>query len=289
MAKTPSQWYDDIVAEKNNFTQLQALQPNIDDAQTLLSDCNSPSKVAQWRLWIWVCAVGAWIQEVMLEKYLALTITAASRQYGTLSWYPKIALEFQIGDPLVWLTDEQRYGYAIIDPAKQIVKKVAVLETNGQVRIKVANYVSNVITPLTPVELAAFDSYINDLRPAGINTAVISRNPDLLKLSLKVTYDPLLLKATGESLTTPGTYPVEDAIVNYLTQLDFGGVMLVNSLLDALQQVAGVVDPVLLSAEAKYGLLPYTAFTESYLSDAGYMIIDPLFPLNTSITYLPNV
>lgn len=289
MAKTPAQWYDDLIAEKNNFSQLSALQPSIDSSQTLLSDLTTKSRVAQWRLWVWIVAVGAWIIEVMQERYLAITIAAAARQYGTPSWYIKIAQEFQLGDPLVWIASEQRFGYSVIDLNKQIVKKVAVVETNGQVRIKVADYVSNAIVPLTPVQLAAFDGYVNALRPAGINTAVVSRPPDLLKLQLKVTYDPLVLSPSGESLTQAGVYPVEDAIIAYLSSLDFGGVMVVNSLIDAIQAVSGVVNPVLLSAEGRYGSLPYVAFTESYLSDAGYMTIDPLFPLASNITYLPNV
>lgn len=289
MAKSPSQWYDLFILEKNTFSQLNVLQPNSDSAQTLLNDLTTTSKVAQWRLWIWICAVSAWTFEMVMEFYLNLTIKAATRQYGTLSWYPKIAVEFQLGDPLVWLTDEQRFGYTVIDPVKQIVKKVAVIQTNGQVRIKVANFVSGVIVPLTSIELSAFDSYINDLRPAGINTAVISRTPDLLKVGVKVYYDPLVLKPNGESLTAPGIFPVEDAINSYLTTLDFGGLFRLNSLTDALQGVTGIIDPILQLSEARFGALPYATIVESYLSDAGYMIIDPAFPLNTSIIYVPNV
>ena len=53
MARTIGEIYDLLVAEKNNQPTLAALQPAIDDEQTLLSDLTSASKVAIWRLWLY--------------------------------------------------------------------------------------------------------------------------------------------------------------------------------------------------------------------------------------------
>ena len=152
-----------------------------------------------------------------------------------------------------------------------------------------ANYVGGVITPLTVPQLLAFDAYVNDLAPAGISTATISRTADLLKLYLKVYYDPLQIKANGESLSQPGVFPVQVAITNYLTTLEFGGVLVLTKLIDAIQAVDGVVNPIITSASARFGAIPYSPIVESYLADAGYMVIDSAFPLSTTITYVASV
>ncbi len=59
MARGVKEWYDFLITEKNTMSTLNNLQPNVDTAQDLLSEVNSPSKVADWRLYLWLVAVAA--------------------------------------------------------------------------------------------------------------------------------------------------------------------------------------------------------------------------------------
>jgi uncharacterized membrane protein len=276
------------MAEKNNQPTLAALQPVIDDEQTLLSDLTSASKVAIWRLWLYITAVAIYVHETLWDLFRAeVEEIAASAIPGTARWYRDQTLNFQYGDALQWINN--KWQYAVIDPTKRIIKRAAVVEIGGQVRVKVAKITGVNVVPLSTPELNAFDAYLNQIKFAGTNTAVISRLPDKLKVYYKVYYDPLVLSASGELLSNPGKYPVIDAITDYIANLPFNGDLVLTNLTDAVQSATGVVDPILQSAEATYGALPYSAIVELYNPDAGHMIIDPVFPLTSTITYVPNV
>jgi hypothetical protein len=59
---------------------------------------------------------------------------------------------------------------------------------------------------------------------------------------------------------------------------------------DSIQAVEGVSNVVINTCQAKYGSLAYSnillSTEQSYQSNAGYLTIDPAYPLATSITYL---
>lgn len=295
MARTFKEIYDSLIIEKQSQSTLNALQPNIDDSQTLLSDVTSPSKVADWRLWLCVVAAAMMVHEQLWDVAKSVLQDIADRAVaGTTRWYQEQCFKFQYGDPLQWINGT--YQYSPIDESKQIIKRAAVTEASGTVVIKVAKLNGTTVVPLdyptpSPVgaEYIAFKAYIHQIKYAGTATLIVSSDADLLKVGYKIYYDPLVLKANGESLAIPGTYPVEDAINTYITNLPFNGELQLSSLTDAVQAVAGVGDAVLLVAEYKYGANPYIAINDTYNSYAGYMNIDPMFPLNSLITYVPNV
>lgn len=289
MARTITTIYDSLIAEKNSNSVLSALQPSVDDAQTLLSDLTSTSKVARWRLMLWVVAFGIWIHEALWdETKKEIEQIAANVVPGTTRWYARIALQFQLGYQLLYLND--KFQYAQVDANAQIVKRAAAIDLNGQVLIKVAKIVSNQVTPLTTTELAAFEAYINQIKYAGVATIIVSRNADLLKLVANVYYDPQVLDANGQIINT-ASKPVEDAINAYVSGLPFNGELLLSKLVDAIQAAQGVKDVVIVSAHSKVGTGPYNPIAVSYTSDAGHMAIDPANPLTSTITYIadPNV
>jgi hypothetical protein len=288
MARTIEQIYAALVFEKINQPTLISLQPAIDDEQTLLSDLTTPSRVAVWRLWLFITAVAIYVHETLWDLFKAEVEEIASKAVaGTPRWYQEQCFKFQYGDTLQWI--DNKYQYSIIDPTKQIVKRAAVVEVGNQVRIKVAKLSGSAVVPLTSAELAAFDAYIHQIKFAGTNTATLSRVPDLLKVYFKIYYDPLVLTPTGALITDAGTFPAEAAIQNYIANLPFNGDLVLTNLVDAVQVAVGVVNPILLSAEAKYGALPYATIVEKYNPDAGHMAIDPAFLLSTTITYVPYV
>ncbi len=285
MARTIQEIYDVMIAEKQTMAELNALQPNIDSSQTLLTDLTSASRVAIWRLLFFVVAVAIWTNEKLFDELKAwIEVRLSEQRIGNLKWYQKKALEFQYGDALVIINDS--YQYTSINPSNQIVKLASVNEVGGQVLVKVANLSSGTPVPLSVPELQAFQNYLNKIKVAGVLVNALSRNADSLKIHYKIYYDPLVLTPTGELISNPGTFPVEDAINNYCKGLDFDGVFVTTLLTDKIQKAIGVINPVFQTGEVKYGSNPYTVLGDKYNPNAGYLEVDPAYPLSTTITYI---
>ena len=279
---------DAIIAEKNNQAVLNGLQPSIDSAQTILNDLNGPSRVSDWRLWCWIVGVAIWTQEKLWDAFkIELDTKINNAPFGTTRWYQQQALLFQYGDTLVWLDD--KYKYSVIDAAKQIIARSAVVENAGQVVIKVAKVVSGVVTKLSAIEKAAFEQYILKIKGAGTQTIIISDDPDDLKIAVTAYYDPLVLAADGSLLTDAAVFPLEDAINNHISELDFNGDLVLTKLTDSMQAATGIANPIITLAQAKFGAGSYSAINVKYNAHAGHMVIDGSFPLNTQITYIANV
>jgi hypothetical protein len=284
MARSIQYWYDIIIAEKNSMSNLNTLQPNIDSAQTLLTDVTSTSKVARWRLWVWAFATCAYTLDVLFDLFkLELEDISKKSRYGTLPWYVYTAYSYQHGDSLVYQNNQ--YEYASINPANQIVKRAAAQESGNTVNLKIAKLSGANLVPLTNIEKAAFIAYIDQRRPAGVTVNVISEAADELRLFLKVNYDPLVLTSTGELISSPGTYPVETVINNYLKALPFAGILELCFLVDEIQRAFGVSTCYITSASARYGSNPFVVFPEKYSPNAGYLTIDPSTPLSTTTVY----
>lgn len=285
MARTIPMIYDEMVAEMQTFSSLNDFQPNIHSAQTFLTAITTSSRVAIWKSFLWVIAFGCWINEVLLDQHKA-EIEARAREIiaGTPSWYRDQCLLFQYGSSLQWINN--RFQYSVIDLTKQIIKRAAVVEGAGEVRLKVAKLSGNTPVPLSASEYNAFLSYMAKVKLAGTYLTIVSNPSDTLKLSYDIVYDPLVLTASGESISTPGTYPVHDVINSFIGNLPFNGVLNLTQLTDAIQDVEGVVDPTLVSAWAKFGSLPYTLIDKNYQADAGHMVIDSANPLTSTINYI---
>lgn len=286
MARPITYWYDKIVTEKNTFSSLSALTPNVDNAQTLLNDVTTSSRVARWRLWVWAVAACTYALDVVFDLALiAFEALSKKSRFGTLPWYVSKAYEWQFGDTLVYQNNE--YQYATINTLTQIIKRAAAQENGNIVNIKVAKLVGGVPTKLNATEKAAYIAYVNKIKPAGITVNIISDDPDEVRLYVKVIFDPLLVDNTGQDLTTPGSYPIRDAINTFLLTLNdnFTGTLELCDLIDAIQKAKGAKFAYMIQASARYGANPFLIFTERYHSNAGHMIIDATNPLSSTITY----
>lgn len=288
MARSINYWYDVIIGEKNTMSNLTALQPNIDDAQTLLSDLTTTSRVARWRLWVWCVAACIYALDVLFDLFkIELDEIASRSRYGNLRWYAYIAKEYQHGHSLVWLNSQ--FKYAVVDDAAKIIKRSAAVKNSTVVNLKVATLVGTTVTPLNPVQLAAFTTYIDEIAHPGVVVHIISSPPDELRLFIKVVYDALVLTSTGESILNSGVFPAENAINDYRNSLDFNGTFELCDCVDKIQAANGVVAAYVTTASARYGANPFITFPERYVPNAGHLIIDSGTPLNTSITYQSNV
>lgn len=234
MARTRQQIYDELVAAKNSAASLDGLTAAGSlNYESTIAELNSGSRVETFRLWLFVSAFAIWSFENILDAFKKeVDETIRSGIAGSLPWIGYKAKAYQHGDSLTYGTDFIP-RYAVINPANQIVKYAAPSESVGVVVLRVAKQVSNAPVPLSNGELAGFTSYMNNVKPGGLQLLIRSVNADSVYLSIDLFASPLY---DSSVLVTDA----RTAVGNYLASLQFGEALQVNAIEDALQKVAGV-------------------------------------------------
>lgn len=269
MARTVAEIYQGIVDEVNASTYLTGA---------------STSQTAVWRMFAGIVAIAIFVHESLwdifrtdVEEYVNSSLP------GTVRWYHEETLKFQYGDTLIY--SNRKFQYAVIDETKKIIKRCAVAEVGGQVRIKICKETNGVPEPLSSAEKSAYELYINQVKFAGTNIAVINYQPDLLRIELDVYYDALVMQNDGSLISDPAVFPVVDAINAYVKNIVYGGVFVNSKMVDSVQATPGVQDILISTIEAQaHGASAWTTVTQNYNFVAGYAVID-----NLDITYHPNV
>lgn len=183
----------------------------------------------------YVVAYFCWIRETMREKWLEdVEKTALATRYGTKQWWHKTAMEWQKGDAVTTLSDGS-VGYSNIDESKRIVKYAAIVTEGRTVYIKVAKESGGSLTTLTASELTSFKAYIDQVKPVGIAVTTQSKKGCLIQVNGNIYYN-------GERTPDEVLESVKTAIQEYLKNIEFGGVLFKNKLIDAAQSVEGVTD-----------------------------------------------
>ncbi|WP_281322151.1 nucleotidyltransferase [Flavobacterium aestivum] len=219
-----------------------------------LAGLTSQSKVAIYRLIVFVVSFGIWTLETLFDIHKKeLQTELLEQKSGTLPWYRTMALAFQYGFDLMPDSDKFNNGTATDEQieASKIVKYAAVIEgsKDSRVIIKIAGEKGGVLAPITNVQRNAFDTYIDEVRYAGVKVTVINYLPDRLYLTLQIYRDPLLIDASGNSILNGGR-PVEKAISEYMKELPFNGELVLAHLIDKLQKVEGVRIPNILAVQS---------------------------------------
>ena len=276
---------------------IQEIQELIYQSKTqepALNELNSTSKVAIWRLWVYIIAVAIWSLEKLFDLHRAdIDKRLAELKPHTARWYRSKALAFQYGFDL--LTDSDKFnntGHTEEQiEASKIVKYSAVVESpnEGRLIVKIAGEQGEQLQPITDAQKQAFEAYLQEIKDAGVRLSVVNYQPDVLHLQMKIVYDPLVLDSNGQSIIH-ATKPIETAIKDYLKRLPFNGELVLAHLIDELQQAEGVRIPHLVLAQSKhigtngnYGA--FEAIEISKIPTAGYFTIDNF----NDITYISNV
>lgn len=194
---------------QNIILQAKAQEP-------VLESLNSTSKVAIWRLWVYIIAVAIWSLEKLFDQHRAdIDKRLAELKPHTARWYRSKALAFQYGFDLLPDSDKfnnQGHTEEQIEASK-IVKYSAVIESKneGRLIVKIAGEQGDTLQPITDAQKQAFEAYLQEIKDAGVRLSVVNYQPDILHLQMKIVYDPLVLDSNGQSILH-ATHPVEEAI-----------------------------------------------------------------------------
>jgi uncharacterized phage protein gp47/JayE len=122
------------------------------------------------------------------------------------------------------------------------------------------------------------------MMPPGSKLAVVSRNADMVRYYIDLYYNPEIELSVVKSA-------VEKAITDYHknlnTYLNFDGRVDLRQLEDGIQAVPSVVNFSINTAQAKPEGAEYVNFNREYKTIAGYVKIDPDYPLSETINYYP--
>lgn len=239
-----------------SIQDIQAEMLRAKENEPALAELNSTSKVAVWRLWIYITAFVIHTLERIFDQHRKEVAEALSEQKPhTPRWYRNMALAFQYGFDLIPDTDKFNNTGKTEDEIEnsKIVKYSAVTESETESRliVKIATEQGGELQPISTGQKASFDAYMQEIRDAGVKITTINYLPDILKLQMEIYRDPLVLDENGMSIRT-GEKPVEKAIKEYLKNLPFDGELVLAHLVDALQKVEGVRIPHIILAESKW-------------------------------------
>ena len=211
------------------------------------------SAVSVESIWFSIVATAIYILETLFDAFKEdVDDKIAEAIVASIPWYHKISLEFQYGDELVFDEKTQGYVYPEVDVSKQIVKFAACRDLGGMVYVLASKADgSGLPTPLSTPELSAFNSYLTQRKPAGVLLQTNSLAADLVRVNVSVEYNPQIINSSGQLISDPSIYPVEDAINAYLAGIVYGGALNKTKLVDAIQGAAGVNDVLLNTVSVK--------------------------------------
>lgn len=292
MARTVEEIYNEMVDEKQTFSNLSGLMPSYDltpptvdnPFRKLLDSINNNSTMSIWRSVLYLVAYAIYSFEKLQDIFKAEVDQLAKESIaGNTAWYAAQVKKWQFGFSLVWDSLTFRYYYpdttSAAAVAARLVAKVSVVEVFGpdtsKVIIKVAKDSSGTLVPLNTApgsELESLETYINRIKFAGVHTTVLSLASDKVKLNLRRFYDGTLDLAAVKTED-------EATLKSFLKNIDFNGTLYLNDLIDAFQELSSSKEPSLMivsclcraDADASF-----TSVTESYNPASGYFELVPI-------------
>lgn len=242
MPRTIKEIQNEILFNKQNEPALNSLDSN--------------SKVAVWRLWVYLVAVAIYKLETIFDYHKKeVNFYLSEFKSHTLRWYRNKALAFQYGFDLVEESDEfKNEGFTEEEiEASKIIKYSAVTEAEKESRliVKIATEKDNVLNPVSVSQFNSFTQYMNEIKDAGVKITIINYLPDRLKLNLTIVRDKLVLNESGLNILD-GNFPVNDTINNFLKRLPFNGELSLQKLEAEILAIEGVEDLSLNIAESAW-------------------------------------
>jgi hypothetical protein len=281
---------DQILDAVEASADLSTLEVLTDNEETNLNTLTSTSRLAQWRLVVWVVAFAFWVEEQLLEVLRTdIESRIAETRPFTKGWYTTTSLLYQHGFDLpesgVYSTPNTSTEIQAVNGSK-IIKKASVVQAIisgvGSLRVKVATLNGGELEPITGVQLNGFQEYIELMGAAGVYIIATSTIADDLKLVIDVHFNALILDNEGKRLDGTNDTPVQNAVKSFLKDVDFDGEIDLVRLSNVLEAVEGVVSPFINLAASKYASFTYESdavsnvgvFTKFRQPDSGYFKLD---------------
>lgn len=260
--RTVQEIYNGLVEEAGLDAQLQAMT----------------FEPSSWnKALFWAIASKLYIHELFWSLFRKeIDTLIADQKVHTKRWYENLAKSFQLGHDLVWLDD--RFKYAEIDEESQIIKHCAVVHVGNKLRFKVATTdISGNTQPCTGAQMTALRSFLQETKDAGVFIFVTSGNGDLIKITVDIYFDPLVLSSEG-NLLDGGEPIVAQTIEKWIEGINFNGRLIVPKFQDMIEEIQGVKfadNPNIEVALPSQGT--YTTLTSPiYVPDSGYFQLENL-------------
>ncbi len=260
--RTPQEIYNELVQATQTDSQLQDLT----------------FEPSSWnKALFWAFALQLYTHELFWTLFKKeVTDLIADQKVHTIKWYENLAKGFQMGYDLDWI--DERFKYAEVDEESQIIKHCAVVHVGNKLRFKVATTDALGNTqPCDASQIIALKSYLQETKDAGVFIFVTSGSGDLIKLSVDVYFDPLVLSSEGNLLGGEESI-VADTIEQWITAINFNGRLIVPKFQDMIEAIEGVKFAVVNSVEVA---LPNqnnftTLSSPIYVPDSGYFQLENL-------------
>ena len=233
---------------------------------------NQVSAVSILNLLIYIMAMAAHTVEWLYNQFCEeVEERIAAALPGTVSWYWNKVMQFQYGDEL-----NENGTYDVVDESKRIITHCAVLEVDNGILIKV-NKGDNTYEALTPTELAALQNYVDLIKFAGTYAVCYSYDPDEVAIELNIWRNPMVLDSNMNRISD-GESVIENAVLEYLNGIVYGGVFNKTKLLDAIQSVDGVEDVTIadgsIYSPSNDTIRNFGDFIQNYRSNSGHFLLD---------------
>lgn len=238
------------------------------------------SKVSLESIVFYVVALAIQTIEKIFDAHMVAVLDKLSKlKTHSPAWYREKIMRFQFPGRDV-VTDKDYYDNTGLDEtditALEVVKFCTV-EDGMPMKAKVAKGTAGARIQLTNDEVTGLTTYINKIKDGGVRVDIINQQADKVFAELVVYFNPLLLDPTAK--------PVESAFKNYVTTLDFNGILSRNKLEDKLQAVIGVELIDLTSVLVQRAANPAQPLGVQKIAESGYFVVND--DADLVVTYKP--
>lgn len=207
-----------------------------------LTEWQNDSKMSILDAITWVQSSCIWTFENILDVFkVDIARDLQNRINGTPAYYANALLKYQSGDELEMNDEGTAFSYPNIDEAKRVITKVAYSEhqqenfNDKKLLLKIATGDPGAYRKIDNDEMVAIRAYVHQIAFAGTSITVVSRNGDVLIPKFTVYYDGAI---TEEEAYTN----IENALNNFIANVDFNGCIYTQKVIDAIQGAEHVVD-----------------------------------------------
>lgn len=230
MSRTLSEIYEEAKTYRDEYLGLTETSYSNDSKMSLMDAIT------------YVVAACVWAFESLQNVFVSdVADDLDGRINGTASYYVNALLKYQSGDELVTNDEGTQFYYETEDESKRVVTKASYYYASvtgfndKRLILKCATGEAGAYEKIDDDELVHIQAYIDQIAFAGTYITTDSRSGDILLPYLNVYYD-------GEVTASEVMENIENALDEYIEDLDFNGIVYAQKVIDAIQGAEHVVD-----------------------------------------------